>query len=309
MEQRRDWKALPMTGSTYVMLADRGAITIAGKDRHAFLQGLVSNDVEKVAHDRVVWAALLTPQGKYLHDFFIAAQGDRFLIDCEADRLMDLGRTLSRYKLRADVELGIGDDLAVAAVPGADGAQALGLSGEPGAATAFAGGIAWVDPRLAAMGARVLAPKADLEDALIARGLAAGARADFDDVRLDLGLADGSRDMIVEKSILLESGFDELGGVDWDKGCYMGQELTARTKYRGLIKKRLMPVRFDGLPPAPGTQVTLDGRDAGEMRSGAAGQGLALLRLEQVAKAAETGMPLMAGATALEPRRPDWMAE
>ncbi len=297
-----------MTGTTYAMLPDRGVITIAGADRRDFLQGLVSNDMDKVSTDRVVWAALLTPQGKYLHDFFVAELDDRFLLDCEAERLMDLGQTLHKFKLRAAVELGIGEEFAVAAVPGAPGPAALGLSGEPGAATAFAGGVAWTDPRLAAMGARVVAPKTDIEAALVDCGLSAGGRTDFDSVRLPLGLADGSRDMIVEKSILLENGFDELGGVDWDKGCYMGQELTARTKYRGLVKKRLLPVRFDGAAPAPGTQVTLDGKDAGEVRSSSGRQGLALLRLDQVAKAAEMGTPLKAGETALEPRRPDWMA-
>jgi len=289
------------------MLPDRGVITIAGADRRAFLQGLVSNDMDKVAPDRVVWATLLTPQGKYLHDFFVVELDGRFLLDCEADRLMQLGQTLHKFKLRATVELGIGEDLAVAAVPGPAGPAALGLPDAPGAATAFAGGVAWTDPRLAAMGARVIAPKEGIEAALGARGLTAGDRADVDSVRLALGLADGSRDMIVEKSILLENGFDELGGVDWDKGCYMGQELTARTKYRSLVKKRLMPVRFDGDAPAPGTQVTLDGKDAGEMRSSSDGQGLALLRLDQVAKAAETGTPLMAGKTVLEPHRPEWM--
>jgi len=298
-----------MTESTYVMLPDRGVITIAGPDRHAFLQGLVSNDMARVAPDRVVWAALLTPQGKYLHDFFVAERDGRFLLDCEAGRLMHLGQTLHKYKLRAEVELGIGDDHAVAAVPGAKGAAALGLPSEPGAAIDFAGGIAWTDPRLAAMGARVLAPKAAIEAALSALGLSAGGLAAFDSVRLALGFPDGSRDMIVEKSILLENGFDELGGVDWDKGCYMGQELTARTKYRGLIKKRLMPVHFEGQAPAPGTQVTLDGRDAGEMRSSCGEVGLALLRLDQVAKAAETGTPLKAGETALTPQRPEWMAQ
>jgi len=297
-----------MTGTSYVMLSDRGVITIAGADRRAFLQGLVSNDMDKVAPDRVVWAALLTPQGKYLHDFFVAERDDRFLLDCEADRLMDLGRTLHKFKLRADVDLGIGEEYALAAIPDPQAAARINVPPEPGAAIAFADGVAWTDPRLAEMGGRLLAPKTGLEEALTACGLAKGGRAEYDSVRLALGIADGSRDMIVEKSILLENGFDELGGVDWDKGCYMGQELTARTKYRGLIKKRLMPVRFDGVAPVSGTPVTLDGKDAGEMRSSLDGQGLALLRLDKVAKADEMGMPLLAGETALIPRRPDWMA-
>src|SRR5207245_4869579 len=105
------------------------------------------------------------------------------------------------------------------------------------------------------------------------------------------------------KSILLEAGFDELHGVDWEKGCYVGQELTARTKYRGLIKKRLFPVRIDGPAPASGTMVTADGRDAGELRSARDGQGLALLRLDAVGE----GRRLAADAATLTPLRPDWM--
>jgi folate-binding protein YgfZ len=133
------------------------------------------------------------------------------------------------------------------------------------------------------------------------------AEADFvayDRHRLALGIPDGSRDMVPEKSILLECGFDELRGVDWQKGCYVGQELTARTKYRGLIKKRLFPVRIDGAVPAPGTVVTLDGKEAGEMRSAQDGLGLALLRLDAVA--AHRGR-LSAAAATLVPLRPDWL--
>src|SRR4029077_4983626 len=125
----------------------------------------------------------------------------------------------------------------------------------------------------------------------------------YDRHRLALGIPDGSRDLVVEKSILLEAGFDELNGVDWQKGCYVGQELTARTKYRGLIKKRLFPVRIEGPAPAPGTMVTAAGHDAGELRSSRDGQGLALLRLDAVAEVRS----LSADAATLVPLHPDWM--
>ena len=116
-----------------------------------------------------------------------------------------------------------------------------------------------------------------------------------------MGVPDGSRDLQVEKAILLENGFDELHGIDWDKGCYMGQELTARTRYRGLIKKRLLPVRFDGPTPAPGSQVTCEGKDAGTLCSSIGDRGLALLRLERL------DGPLLAGGTLLKPEPPDWI--
>jgi hypothetical protein len=125
-------------------------------------------------------------------------------------------------------------------------------------------------------------------------------------LRLANGIPDGSRDLSIEKAILLEAGFDELNGVDWQKGCYIGQELTARTKYRGLIKRRLMPVRVDGPLPPAGTLVMLDGQEAGEMRSGQGGIALALLRLEAVAAAAEAGRALQAGEARLTPLKPAW---
>ena len=105
-------------------------------------------------------------------------------------------------------------------------------------------------------------------------------------------MPDGSRDLVVERSLLLESGFEELHGVSFAKGCFVGQELTARTKHRGLVKKRLLPVRVDGALPAPGTPVTRGGRDAGEMRSGTGNLALALLRLDQLAEGAEPLVPV-----------------
>ena len=115
-------------------------------------------------------------------------------------------------------------------------------------------------------------------------------------------MPDGSRDLEVGKSALLESGFDELHGIDWDKGCYMGQELTARTRYRGRVKKRRCPGESDGPAPAPGTQVTANGKDAGVMRSGVEGLGLALLRLEHL----DGPGALTAGTARLTPKKPDW---
>jgi folate-binding protein YgfZ len=291
-----------MVQSNFVLLDGRGILAVSGPDRLIFLQGLVSNDVEKVAPDRAVYAALLTAQGKYLHDFIMAAAGDAIWLDAEAARLADLKRRLSMYRLRAKVAIDDLADLAVAAVFGDGAREALGLSAEAGAARPFREGLAFVDPRLAALGARVILPRDQIRGALESAGLAETDFAGYDRHRLALGIPDGSRDLVLEKSILLESGFDELNGVDWQKGCYVGQELTARTKYRGLIKKRLFPVRIDG-PAPPGTEVALGGKDAGEMRSSRDGVGLALLRLDAVA----AGQPLSAGGATLTPIQPDWM--
>src|SRR5207237_8604983 len=207
------------------------------------------------------------------------------------------------YRLRAKVAIDDLADLAVAAVFGEGAREALGLSAEPGAARPFREGLAFVDPRLAALGARVILPRDQLRGAFESAGLAETDFAGYDRHRLALGVPDGSRDLVLEKSILLESGFDELNGVDWQKGCYVGQELTARTKYRGLIKKRLFPVRIEGPAPEPGAIVMRDGKEAGEMRSSRDGIGLALLRLEAVAE----HRSLSTETATIIPMKPDWM--
>jgi folate-binding protein YgfZ len=285
----------------YILLADRAVLEVAGADRRSFLQGLISNDIEKVTPHRAIHSALLTAQGKYLHDFFVAELGDAFYLDGEAARLADLKRRLGLYKLRAKVTIGeAGERFAVGAAVGAGALESLGLENERGEAEPFAGGVAYVDPRLAALGARVLLPRAAGVEPLAAKGFVAADGAAYDRLRLSLGVPDGSRDLEVEKAILLEAGFDELAGVDWQKGCYVGQELTARTKYRGLIKKRLLPVAVEGPMPPPGTPVMQGEREAGEMRSGRDGLGLALLRLDAL------DGPLTAGAARVTPRKPAW---
>jgi len=289
-----------------VALAERGVLEIAGADRGDFLQGLISNDVTKVAADRAVYAALLTAQGKYLHDFFVTEVGDAYYLDAEAARLADLKRRLGLYKLRAKVTLADASDRYIAASAFGEGAlDLLELPSEAGVATEFGGGIAYVDPRLSALGARLLLPRGMGTASLEAAGFKPVGAEVYDRMRLSLGVPDGSRDLMIEKAILLESGFDELNGVDWQKGCYVGQELTARTKYRGLVKKRLVPVVVEGPLPAPGTPVMRGNQEAGEMRSGQDGIALALLRLEAVDEASAEN-PLSAGAARLTPRKPDW---
>lgn len=304
-----------MAQATAVILQHRGVLKVMGGDRRAFLQGIVSNDVERVTPERAVWSAFLTPQGKFLHEFFLAEQGPgedgTLLLDCEAERAGDLLRRLKLYKLRAQVTLEPAEDLAVAALFGEGALAALGLAAEPGRARPFAGGLAFVDPRLAELGARALLPRESAGQTLAEAGFTAGTLGDYDALRIAAGVPDGSRDLEVEKSTLLESGFDELNGVDWDKGCYMGQELTARMRYRGLVKKRLVPVEIAGPVPEAGTVITRGGREAGVLRSAVAGNGadaqtslgLALLRLE----ALEGGdAPLLAGEASVTPRKPAW---
>jgi folate-binding protein YgfZ len=292
-----------MADASFVLLENRAILAVGGFDRRTFLQGLISNDVDKVTPARASYAALLTAQGRYLHDFMIAEHDQTLLFDAENERLGDLKRRLAVYRLRSKVTLDERPELVVAAVFGAAALARLDLPAEPGAAREFAGGVALVDPRLSALGARCLLQRAGAAAELAAAGCTAAPFADYDRLRLRLGVPDGSRDLVPEKSLLLESGFDELHGVDWNKGCYIGQELTARTKYRGLVKRRLMPVLIEGPGPAPGTAIHADGHEVGEMRSSRDGRGLAVLRIDP----ALDHRPLTAGGSVIRPHRPEWM--
>ena len=225
----------------------RGVIAIGGEDRQEFLQGLISNDTRRIGDTRAIYAALLSPQGKFAYDLFLAGDGARYLVDAESTRRAGLLKRLKLFTLRSKVSLDDLDlDVVIANLFGGDTLQRLSLAAEPGAAKVLGGGIVFTDPRLAELGARAFLPRATAGQVLCDLGFAAAAQGSFQLLRFSLGVPEGSGDLLPDKSILLESGFDELHGIDWQKGCYMGQELTARTKYRGLIRKRLLPVKFAG---------------------------------------------------------------
>ena len=259
-------------------LPSRTVLAVTGTDRVMFLQGLVSNDVSLAAPGRAVWAAMLTPQGKWLADFFIFSDGTRLLLDVEAQQAPDLIRRLSRFRLRADAQIAAEPAQVYAAWDGPPPVEAPTSCAAP-------------DPRLPEAGWR-----------LLAGGLEPNAsEADYDAHRIVLGLPNGSRDMEPEKTVLLEAGFDELGGISWSKGCYMGQELTARTKYRGLLKRRLVPIRAEqGALPEVGSPVFAAGLEVGQIRSTQGSMGLALLRLDALDRPLECGGPIHV-------ERPSWM--
>ncbi len=299
-----------MSEKTYLELADRALLSLSGPEARDFLQGIVSNDITRVGPSRAIYAALLTPQGKFLHDFLIVELDGALLVDCRRERIDDLQRRLMFYRLRAEVAIDRpAIDHRVFALFGADAAAALGLADEAGVAGPFVDGAVFVDPRLAALGARAILPAdgaASATSALAAAGFTAGDSADYERLRLGLGVPDGDRDIPVDKGFLLESNFEELNGIDFQKGCYVGQELTARTKYRGTIRKRLFRVEIDGPLPAPGTPIKLGETEAGTMRSGLGTTGIALLKLDQVERAAAEGRKLTAAGATLVPVKPDW---
>ncbi len=234
-----------MSKPFYVSLPARGLIHIEGEDRVSFLQGLVSNDVSKASAGAIQYSCLLTPQGKFLHDFFLHTGDGFLLLDCEGGaRAKDLYERLTKFRLRAKVKISVEENNDVYAVFGSD----VGLP----------------DPRHDRMGRRTF-EKPDLEEKPF---------EEWDRLRISLCVPDGSRDAELEKSTLLEVHIDKLNGIDWNKGCYMGQELTARMHYRGLAKKHLYTVTFKDTAPSPFSDLP----NGGQMRSSCGDIGLALLK-------------------------------
>ncbi len=287
-----------MTDLTLVSLPGRAVLRLAGPEARPFLQGLISNDVDRLAPGRPLYAALLTPQGRYLFDFILVADGDAILVDVERERAPELRQRLLMYRLRSKVTIEEPEP----------GPAVLALFGPGlGAAPAGPGALSFLDPRLPELGLRIIVQEGEVSGLAQSLQLELAAPEAYERHRLRLGVPDGSRDLVPQKALLLESGFEELHGVSFDKGCFVGQELTARTKHRGLVKKRLFPVRVEGALPEPGTIIRAGGQEAGEMRSGLDDRALALLRLEPAEAAMRSGIELLAGASRIRPEMPGWM--
>lgn len=291
----------------YVLLSHRHILRLSGKDARSFLQGLVTQDVETVTGHHSAWTAMLNAQGKYLFDFFMIADGDSLLLDCDTNQAADLQRLLTMYKLRANMTI---EDLQkqfhVVAAMG--DLTPLALPEHAGRTERYLDGkvIAFIDPRHARMAARVIAPAGEAETWVLQRGYAQASMADYEAWRISLGIPRAGIDNVPQKTLILENGFEELHGVSFNKGCYVGQEVTARTKHRANLHKRLYIVRGTApLPPAE-TPIMLGERVVGDMRSSAGKTGLAIIRSEAVEKAAGGEGKLQAADIALQATNPDW---
>ena len=258
-------------------LDDRAVIAVSGPEARDFLQGLITNDVKSVSRDALCYAALLTPQGKILFDFLVGERDGALLLDAPAATRDALAKRLTLYRLRAKVEIAAQDDLAVVWSDHADASFVL-------------------DPRHPALGFRAFLPRADAP-------AASGSDA-FRALRLKLGVPEG-HDFGQDKMFALDSDLDELHGVAFDKGCYVGQELTARMKHRGTARKRLLPVVANAILPGSEVPVTAAGREIGTLQSVYDTQGFALLRLDRLEEA-DTA-PLDAGGVAVQIVKPDWL--
>ncbi len=263
--------------TAHLLLEERAILRISGPDRRDFLQGLITNDIARLRPGAALYAALLTPQGKYLFDFLIYEHEDALLLDCEGERIDDLARRLSLYRLRAAVEIeDAGGEMHIHALPFADEKTVAILQ------EACPGAIVTPDPRHPALGWRAVLRPRD-ETALRQYLTAPLPRETYEKLRIRHAVPDGSRDLLVAKTYILEAGFERLHGVSFDKGCYIGQELTARMKYRATIRRCLRAVAFDDAPPPPpGTDILCDGKPAGQLRSGAGNLALAFLRRDML---------------------------
>ncbi len=243
-------------------LDHRIVVSISGRERLTFLQDLITNDVNKVTEEQAVYACLLTPQGKFLHDFLMLGDGERLLLDCEKDRAAGLVKALKIYAMRAEVKITILEESCVYAIWDGDVEHSH----------------MYCDPRHDDLGWRVLMlDGGDMEDTAEA--------SEYDMHRIALAVPDGSRDMKPKLSTLLDHNIDLLNGISWDKGCYVGQEVTARMRYRGLVKKRLIPVVVEEgkiSQEAGAAIINEDGRNVGELRSHAGAYALVLMKLDAV---------------------------
>ncbi|MEO0820800.1 MAG: folate-binding protein [Pseudomonadota bacterium] len=289
----------------------RAVLRMEGGDGRQVLQDVVTNSVDPLAPGRAVYAALLTPQGKYLFDFFLVDPGDgSVLIDAAEDRAEALMRRLSMYCLRRDARLNPEPSLSAAlAWPGEAGARPPTPPASPGQASSEGpgdeegmpvGALAVPDPRLPALGLRLYA--ADPAAALASVGAEVlehdAAAAAWTRLRVRHAVPAGGVELVPEESFVLEFGLDRLNGVDFRKGCYVGQEVTARMHHRATLKKGLLQVRVEG-EAAPGTPVaTADGKPAGTLFSQAGGEGLAHLRYDRLAG------PLTAGSASIAAEPP-----
>jgi tRNA-modifying protein YgfZ len=279
------------------LLPERCVVKVAGDDARHFLNGLATNDIGKVAPGAPRFAALLTPQGKIVVDFIVteapAEDGGGFFLDCPRALAPTLVDKLKFYKLRAKVLVeDLSDALGVMAVWG-------------GSAADSDYGLSYADPRLAPLGQRVILPPRQAAEAAVDLGAELVAPEVYDAHRIALGVPRGGNDFSYGDTFPHEADMDQLAGVDFDKGCYIGQEVVSRVEHRNSARNRVVPIAFEHAPLA-GLPVTAGDKPLGMMGSAHDGRGMALLRLDRVADALASATPLTAGGVTIRLVKPAW---
>lgn len=279
------------------LLPDRGVVKVAGDDARGFLNGLVTNDMAKVAPGKPRFAALLTPQGKIIIDFIVAEapinDGGGFFLDCPRALASALVEKLNFYKLRAKV---ICEDLS----------SVLGVMAIWDGTAESEYGLSYPDPRLPALGSRIMLPPHLAEEAAAdLGGMLAGADA-YEAHRIALGVPRGGLDFIYGDTFSHEADMDQLNGVDFGKGCYIGQEVVSRVEHRASARSRVVPIVYDEFAPSSGLPVMAGDRQIGTLGSTAKGHGLALMRLDRIGDALAAGATIEAGGIAIRAVKPAW---
>lgn len=276
-------------------LPSRALFRLTGADAAQWLQGLITNDVEHLETEGALYAALLSPQGKILFDFIVYQAADGLLIDCEASALGPLMKRLSMYRLRSDVTL--------SAEPG------LGVISS---CTPLDTDLPFVecaaqDPRLEQLGYRMVGDLALMRKDYERQGHPVDDEEVYRDYLLKLGVPNGAADFAPGKAYPLESNFDELNGISFTKGCFIGQEVAARMKHKAVLKKRVLPVVSEGAMPEAGAEVLAGGTKTGEILSGSGHAGLALMRLAEWQNAVAQDVPLEVDGVKMRVNTPEWL--
>jgi folate-binding protein YgfZ len=279
------------------LLPDRGVLKVVGDDARKFLNGLVTCDMGKVSPASARFGALLTPQGKIIADFIVAEaaaeDGGGFFLDCPRALAVTLVEKLNFYKLRAKV---IVEDLS----------EVLGVMAAWDGARETEVGLCYADPRLPALGMRIMLPPHLAGEAVADLGARLVDVASYEAHRIALGVPRGGADFMYGDAFPHEADMDQLAGVDFDKGCYVGQEVVSRVQHRASARSRVVPIVYDDFAPMNGLPIMAGEKEIGVLGATANGRGLALLRLDRVADAQAAGVPLTAGGITVRPVKPDW---
>jgi tRNA-modifying protein YgfZ len=277
------------------LLPDRGVLKVAGDDARKFLHGLVTADMLGLTPGQARFCALLTPQGKIIADFFVTeapqAEGGGFFLDIPRAVAPTLVEKLNLYKLRAKVLV---EDLT----------EILGVIAAWDGSGTTKQGLCYADPRLPALGLRIMLAPHRAAAAANDLGATLVNAEDYEAHRIGLAVPLGGLDFAYGDAFPHEADMDQLGGVDFAKGCYVGQEVVSRIEHRGIARTRAVALRYDGAAPASGAPITAGERQVGTMGSAARGRGIALIRLDRVAEAEQSA--LAAGGIPIRLVRPDW---
>jgi len=279
------------------LLPDRGVVKVAGDDARGFLNGLATNDIGKVSPQQARFAALLTPQGKIIVDFIVAEapaeDGGGFFLDCPRALARTLVDKLNFYKLRAKV---MAEDLS----------EALGVMAVWFGKGDTEYGLCYADPRLPALGIRVMLPPHLALDAAADLGAKLVGAEAYEVHRIALGVPRGGMDFMYGNTFPHEADMDQLAGVDFDKGCYVGQEVVSRVEHRASARSRIVPIVYDDYAPGAGLPVMAGEKEIGTLGSTAKGRGLAMIRLDRLADAQAAGLAVTCGNIPISVVKPDW---